>query len=231
MNKYLIASLVVAMNPKGNRLAESSLPYMTVTDKNPDIKIEVSSSFLLKKKEQYPQLSLQSLEYMYYGSAFYEQLLDFNGFVLHASAVGLNGEAYLFSAKSGVGKSTHTELWKKRFGERAVIINDDKPAVRMENDRYFVYGTPWSGKTNRNTNIVFPLKAIAFIERAEDNRIIRITAKQAVKLLLEQTLRPKSRVDKLLFLMDKLLNRIPVYKLCCNMDVQAAECAYNGMKG
>ena len=72
---------------------------------------------------------------------------------------------------SGTGKSTHTALWLKNFAPRASIINDDKPAIRIQKDGIFVYGTPWSGKTDQNKNVKVPLQGIAFLERGEENSI------------------------------------------------------------
>ncbi|MFR5584255.1 MAG: hypothetical protein ACLTLQ_10945 [[Clostridium] scindens] len=68
--------------------------------------------------------------------SFIENLFRKGGMMLHASAVEVDGKAYLFSADSGTGKSTHTKQWQNYFGkERALIINDDKPAIRKDKNR------------------------------------------------------------------------------------------------
>ena len=73
--------------------------------------------------------------------------------MVHASAVEVDGKAYLFSADSGTGKLTHTKQWQNYFGkERALIINDDKPAIRKDKNGWAAYGTPFSGKTDENLN-------------------------------------------------------------------------------
>ncbi|OPZ86250.1 MAG: hypothetical protein BWY74_03696 [Firmicutes bacterium ADurb.Bin419] len=149
--------------------------------------------------------------------------------MLHASAVAYENKAYLFSARSGTGKSTHAELWIKHFGaDKAAIINDDKPAIRLLDNSFFVYGTPWSGKSDKNLNIKVPLRSIVFIERSETNRIDRIDSKQAIALIINQTLRPKQleKMDKLLDLLEKILVTVPIYKLCCNISEDAVELAY-----
>lgn len=189
-----------------------------------DIDITLSEEFLKAKQKLNPHLSNDECEYIWTGSAFYSKLLDFNGFLLHASAVAMDNRAYLFSAKSGTGKSTHTSLWQEVYGaERAIIINDDKPAIRLLKDDFYVYGTPWSGKTNKNINTKVPLGAIIFIERSEENWIKKIDTKQALNLILNQTIRPQQveKIDKLLILLDKLLKVIPIYKLGCNISEEA----------
>lgn len=75
-----------------------------------------------------------------------ERLLEWDTLLFHGSCISVDSKAYLFTAKSGTGKSTHTQLWKKRFGERAVFINDDKPLLKISAQGVTVYGTPWDTK-------------------------------------------------------------------------------------
>ncbi len=116
---------------------------------------------------------------------------------LHSSAVVVDGYAYLFSADSGTGKSTHTGLWLEHFKEKAFIINDDKPVLRLENGQWFVYGTPWSGKTDLNINVKAKLGAIVFLERAKENHITPIEVKEAIPLFFNQTVRRLKREEKM----------------------------------
>ena len=85
---------------------------------------------------------------------------DFDGLVLHASAVSVDGRAFLFVAPSGAGKSTHARLWCEQFGPRAVTLNDDKPLLRRQGGTWRVYGTPWSGPHGVNANASAPLHAL-----------------------------------------------------------------------
>jgi len=152
--------------------------------------------------------------------------------MLHASAVVYEDKAYLFSAPSGTGKSTHTTLWRKVFGEdNTFMLNDDKPVIRIKDGKVTVYGTPWSGKTDQNKNIGVPLQGICFLERSKENRIESISAKDAAFGILNQTIRPADgkNMSKLLDLLDRLLQQTTVYRMGCNMDDDAAHTAYNGM--
>lgn len=155
-------------------------------------------------------------------------------FLFHCSSVAVDGEAYAFTAKSGTGKSTHTSIWRKVFGERAVVINDDKPIIGIKDGVATVYGTPWNGKHGRGKNISMPLKAICFLARGEENRIKPVTDKARILTgLLNQTYRPKhaDALKNTLGLLDGLMEAVSFYALECNMDDEAAWVSYRAMSG
>lgn len=229
MTKYYnITGLTVAMDSFGRTVTQAE-PYRCPDTSSPDMVLTADWHSI---KEMNHTLSDDDCEYIATGGAFYRQLLAFDGMMLHSSAVVMDGYAYLFSAPSGTGKSTHTTLWRKVFGEdRARILNDDKPALRMEDGRFYAYGTPWSGKTDQNINLRVPLGGICLLHRGEKNVIEPYGGAAALHDLLEQTLRPKDPklMASLLNLMDKLLVSVPVWKLHCNMDPEAAHVSYAAM--
>ncbi|MEG6523570.1 hypothetical protein [Desulfotomaculum sp. 1211_IL3151] len=232
MNIYKIADLTVALQANGETLQKQTLAYLSDPTRPVDISITLTEDFLLQKQGENPHLSPNECEYIWTGAEFYHRLLDFDGFVLHSSAVAYGGQAYLFSAPCGTGKSTHASQWQAYFGEdKAVIINDDKPAIRLIDQHFYVYGTPWSGKSPHNTNIKVPLQAICFLEQSANNWLAKIAAKDALRLILNQTLRPHNiqHMDKLLYLLDRLLRQIPIYKMGCNISEQAVIMAYQAM--
>lgn len=232
MNKYRIAELNVLMNPIFDTLKTRGESYLCDFEGKEDISAILSEQELEARHAQHPALSVDDCEYLYTGADFYEKLLDFQGMFLHASAVAVGGKAYLFSAPCGVGKSTHTALWQDYFGkDRAVIINDDKPAIRFMNGSFYVFGTPFSGKDDKNVNIKVPLKAICFLEQAKENSIRKMSAVEALMQIFNQTIRPAEteKMEKLIFLVDKLLKNIPVYKMGCNISLDAVETSYSTM--
>ncbi len=226
---YRIADLLVQMESFG-RTVEQAKPYLTEEDGTPDI---IITSRWQELKKRAPYLTDEVCEYLSTGSSFYRQLLSYQGMLLHSSAVVMDGRAYLFSAPCGTGKSTHTSLWLKVFGERARILNDDKPALRLENDVFYAYGTPWSGKYDMNLNIRVPVAGICVLRRSEANRIEPYDGIMAIHDLLEQTSRIKNEefMGKLLTLLDVLLEKVPVWKMECNMDPTAARMSYSAMSG
>lgn len=151
--------------------------------------------------------------------------------LFHGSAIAVDGIAYLFTAKSGTGKSTHSRLWRQKFGERAVMINDDKPLLKITPDGVSVYGTPWNGKHHLSENIAVPLHAVCILTRAEQNHIEPITPKEAYPMLLQQAYRSRSseNVLRTLSMIDRMMKTVRFFRLGCNMDPEAADVAYDGM--
>lgn len=74
--------------------------------------------------------------------AFAEYLFDRDILLVHGSTIAVDEKAYLFAARSGTGKSTHTRLWREAFGQRAVMINDDKPFLQLAATGVTAYGSP-----------------------------------------------------------------------------------------
>lgn len=227
--KYKIAGLIVQMDSFGRTITQAQ-PYSIITEQAPDI---VIASNWAEKKQKYPHLSDSDGEYLATGFDFYKKLLNFEGFQLHSSAVVVDGKAYLFTADPGTGKSTHTGLWLRQFGERAFILNDDKPAVRREGDTWYAYGTPWSGKYDISVDTRVPVAGIAVVVRDPNNWIEPYSGKDAVVDILRQVNRPRDMQYrmKLLTLLDQLMTQIPIWKLHCNMDPGAAIVSYEAMSG
>lgn len=162
-----------------------------------------------------------------------QNLLSFDTLLIHGSAIAVDGEAFLFSATSGTGKSTHTAFWRQRFGDRAVMVNDDKPLIRIREDSVSIYGTPWDGKHRLSSNISVPLKAFCILERGEENRIAPISPAEALPMLMQQSSRPSNpaQMGTYLQLLDRLSQKIAFYRLSCTPDPEAAIVAYEGMTG
>lgn len=225
---YKIANLIIQMSTFGRTLTQAE-PYRC-EPAEPDIVITSNWQTLQAKQ---PHLSDEDCEYLSTGGSFYRQLLNFDGMLLHASAVVVDGYAYLFSAPCGTGKSTHTRLWLQAFGDRAFILNDDKPALRFEDGAWYAYGTPWSGKHDISANVRVPVAGICFLHQAKENTIRPFSGPKAIFSLLEQTARPAGAAlrGQLMMLLDKLLTNLPVWEMGCNMDPQAAMVSYGAMSG
>ena len=160
-----------------------------------------------------------------------EQLPEHDRVLFHGSCLAMDGKGVLFTAKSGTGKSTHTGLWREVFGDRVVMINDDKPFLHIDAQGTTVYGTPWRGKHRLGSNISAPLQAICIVCRGEENRIQRVPPCEALPTLLQQTYMPEDlqMLRRTLALTDRLSKTVPVYRLYCNMDPEAAKVACEGM--
>lgn len=226
---YQIAGLTVQMDVFG-LLEMRARPY-EVDRAEPDLVIDADWSGY---QNQHLGMTEEEAQDACTAIPFYRSLLNYDGLMIHASAVVKDGRAFLFTAFPGTGKSTHTSLWRRVFGDDQVrILNDDKPAVRLEGGEFFVYGTPWSGKSDQNLNLRVPLGGICVLERGEENTIAPFGGSGALFTLLEQTLRPDSMSMrlKLMELLDKLLQTGKLWKLQCNMKPEAAIVSCEAMCG
>ncbi len=230
MQLYKIAGLIVEMDIRYNRLKTQAEPYLYQGSKKADMSLIIEEKVMERARKQYPNIDEEGLEYLLYGFLFYDRLLDFDGMMLHASAVAVGQRAYLFSANSGVGKSTHTNYWTQ-YIKGAHIVNDDKPALRIIDGSIYVCGTPFSGKHDISTNQSYLLGGICFLKRGNENIIEDISLVEALPLILPQTASKYSeeRVSKKLELVDKILTGARLYKMQCIDDISAAECAYKKM--
>lgn len=162
-----------------------------------------------------------------------ERLLEYDTLLFHGSVISVDSEGYLFTARSGTGKSTHTRLWREMLGDRALMINDDKPFLNVRDNDIQVCGSPWKGKHGLGNNTSVPLKAICILERGEQNIISSISAKEAVPTLLQQSNRPQQTalLPKYLDILENIANKVAFYRLKCNMDPEAAMISYQTMSG
>lgn len=160
-----------------------------------------------------------------------ERLPDYDVLLMHGSALRMDGIGYLFTASSGTGKSTHAALWRQVFGERVRMLNDDKPLLRIRDDGVTVFGSPWDGKHRLSQNASAPLRAIARIERATENRVLPMTRSEAFPVLLTQAYSSQDPavMAKILWLERRLLELVGFYTLRCNLEPAAALTAYEGM--
>ncbi len=199
-----------------------------ITDDEPDCYIEVSSEVLNKRKAKlasnYPMHYVEFLE-------IYRMICDFvvanGGMLMHGAVIQYESAAYMFTAPSGTGKTTHIRQWKKLYGDKVQIINGDKPLIRYLDGEFIAYGTPWCGKEHYNVNTKAPLKGIVLLSRGEENSIEAINPEKLNKFLLKQVYMPKSREGILntLDFADKLFTTVPLYSLKCNISTDAARVA------
>lgn len=158
------------------------------------------------------------------GEIFRFIILKRDGIVIHASSIAYHGNGLLFSAPSGTGKSTHTGLWKKYYPD-TVILNDDTPAIRLREGTPWLYGTPWSGKTELNCNENVQLKGIIFLRQSPVNRIEKLDIGRTMGYLINEIRLPldKDLMDETLRIVGDILEKVPAYILHCNMEREAVD--------
>lgn len=213
-----------------------------LTEEMPDVTITVTPADLEFEQESLRQEALEEgfrirkftdpfLDRAAVQRKLAEYLFDQDTLLLHGSAVAVDGAGYLFTARSGTGKSTHTRLWRQVFEERAVMVNDDKPFLRLTEGEVLVCGAPWSGKHGLDANITVPLKGICLLQRGLENRIERIPPEEARAMLRHQCCPPldPEKLPRCFGLVDVLMERVPLWRMDCNKEPQAAELAWAAM--
>lgn len=214
-----------------------------LTDREPLFTVEPTEKDLFKAQAEYDRtavlegrsaetLSEWTLENAAVHALLAEGLTAYDVLLMHGSALSMDGKAVIFTAPSGTGKSTHTRLWRELYGERVVMINDDKPMLRIADDGITVYGTPWRGKHRLGMNGSAPLCTIVSLERGTENRIEPMQKADAFLVLMKQAFSSKdpATMSRILAMEQTLLEKVPFYSLHCNMDPDAARVAYEGMQ-
>ena len=144
------------------------------------------------------------------------------GFLLHASYIGWNNRAILFTAPSGVGKSTQAALWENLRGAR--LLNGDRAAVAVENGQVFVHGIPFSGSSGVAENVTLPLAAIVYLSQAPMTRITRLSGVKAFRSVWEGCSINLWNKEDVVLCTESVLHTaetIPVYHLACTPDESA----------
>ena len=158
-------------------------------------------------------------------------MLGYDAVVFHGSVLAYEGRAYLFTALSGTGKTTHSRLWLKNI-PGCHILNGDKPLLRVTAEGVFACGTPWQGKEGYGRNEILPLEAICILERDSRNHIEPVSFREGMNTLIQQTNRPgeTALLLKTLDLIGKIGGGVKLYRLGCNMEDEAAFVSFEGMR-
>ena len=155
-------------------------------------------------------------------AGFYSYASLREALLMHASAVCVNDKAIVFTAASGVGKTTQAELWQKY--RNAIIINGDKVFLTKESEKIVAWGSPWNGSSQYAENIGAEAAAIVVLEQAEENRIRKLHGMEMLQKLLPHVFFPNWDANcerAVLGLLDELLARTDVYLLSCRPDEDA----------
>ena len=154
--------------------------------------------------------------------------------LFHGSAVCVDGQTYIFTAPSGTGKSTHSRLWREMLTDHDVVmVNDDKPFLKVEDGLVTAYGSPWRGKEGLGCKMSAPVKAICSISRGTENVIREATPEEMYSIFYEQSFRPLDKVgtENHLHTLDVLTRSVRLYKLSCDVSLEAARLSYETMAG
>lgn len=161
-----------------------------------------------------------------------QAMVAYDGFLMHAAVIDVDGQGVAFAAKSGTGKTTRVHLWKRAMGDRVKIVNGDKPILRYMGDTLYAFGTPWMGKENWGENTSVPLKYVCFLERGEEVSLKKLKAQDVLPRLFTQVLVPKDalQADHFMKLMNRFITEADFFLLTCNMDKENPEQIWEQMQ-
>ncbi len=136
------------------------------------------------------------------------------GLLVHAAGVRLGSSALVFPGRSGAGKST---LCRLLLGRRDLVgLSDDRIVVRRIGEAFTAFGTPWAGTEGVARNQGAALRALAFLQQAQENRLERLAPKEALDQLLPTTSvlwHDAKRSSEALSTCASLLDQVPAYRL------------------
>lgn len=231
MAVYKIADLNIKIECNGNYLKTLLKDYIC-NSKNYDFEVAAAKEDIENERK----IAGGFTDEMYESSAVLRKistkiLTDYNGILFHGAVIEYNSKAYLFSAPSGTGKTTHILLWKKALKNEVTIINGDKPFVRIIDGVPIVYGSPWKGKENLGANVSSKLDTIVFINRCERNFARPLSPDESLFRLLSSTAYPKNAFGRLkaIEILEKISGKIKFVDLFCNMNDNAYHTALKAL--
>ena len=228
-----LAGLIIEVKSRYKYTFDMCHDYLYSGEEKPVFTVFATNAQIEEERKKTPGFPNDMLENTSIYRNICKEILMYDGLFLHSAAISVDNEAYLFTADSGTGKTTHMNLWLERFGERAFVINGDKPIIRKKDGVFYACGTPWCGKEMLNKNVCVPLKGIGIISRSAENNAQKLDGRDAFLFLVTQTIHPNGMAygERFLKIMNSLISEIPVYRLNCNMNPSACDTAYAAMNG
>ncbi len=206
--------------------------YICESTEKTDIFAETTEEKIAAEHQNGVHAPLHSCESLCIYREIAEQLPLFSCFVFHGAAISYKDKAYVFTAPSGTGKTTHISLWEKHIGDSVGIINGDKPIFHI-GETTTVYGTPWAGKENLQKNTSATLGGICIIKRGLKNKITKLEPFMVLPYIMNQVYMPQNRaaMDATIKLIDRLITTVPVYLLECDISEDAVKTSFTALTG
>lgn len=145
-------------------------------------------------------------------------------FFLHSASLLYRGRAWLFSGRSGTGKSTHTNLWREAYGVE--LLNGDLNMLGIQEGMVVAYGQPWCGTSGISTEKAYPLGGIVFLKKAPENVCEVPDTSEKILAMVQRMISPAWEEDLLrrnIAFAEWVVKHYPVWRLSCRPDREAAE--------
>ena len=225
MPKVKIADFIIDIQNKYRYLEKQCVDYFYNGDEPVDFTVNVTQEEMDAEAKEYdvefhPALLESTCAYRQIAM----QLPQRDALLMHGATFSIDGKGIIFIARSGVGKSTHTMLWQKLYGDKLTIVNGDKPIIRFFDGVPYAYGTPWAGKEKLQTNTRVQLTDICILERGVENTTFKVDPANYLDQIMQQVLRPADPMTALksLELVDMLSKKCNFWNIKCNISDEAA---------
>ena len=231
--KLSIAGLIIEISPRYAYTPDLVKDYVT-DESGCDFSVNVTDTDIQKEAEaseaSYGRGYLESI-------ALYRKIAEaiprYDAIVFHGAVLAYEGRAYAFTARSGVGKTTHLRLWQRLLGDKVSVLNGDKPIIRIIDGIPYACGTPWRGKEGYGSTQMLPLCAIGFIERAESPEVLQMGMSEATMRLASQIYVPPTtnEAKAALGVLGKILSGVRFFKVKANMELDSAKASFDAFVG
>ncbi len=199
--------------------------YRRSGDDTPGIRLHVLddwSTLILSENTVTPRRFRSEILDFECGCAFNYAMLAHEACVFHGVVMEYEGKGILVTARSGVGKTTHTRMWCDL--ENALILNGDRSLCRRVGGKWYAYGMPWCGTSGEYINRRVPISCIVELRRGETNRVEDVTPFDASMYLLERIYAPvwePTLREKAVDTCQEIGTGIPVLRLFCRPDPES----------
>ena len=136
------------------------------------------------------------------------------GALIHSAGAVMAGNGFVFAGRSGAGKSTIAR--QLQSAGKMPLLSDDRVVVRDVNGAYSAFGTPWAGDAKIALNCSAPLKGVLFLRHGPENRIRRVSPRDAFETLLPMVAVPwydPKAIEEITSFCESLTRDVPVYDL------------------
>ncbi len=146
--------------------------------------------------------------------------------VIHSASLLYRGRAWLFSGRSGTGKSTHTNLWHELL--QVPLLNGDLNLLAFQNGRPVVHGLPWCGTSAISVCGTYPLGGILLLKQDRTDFMEALSPDAGQLLVLQRLISPlwtPDQLDSCIDFVGELSRHIYIGRLHCTKNHSAVETA------
>ena len=148
-------------------------------------------------------------------------LLQNEGFLLHASALKINKESYIFCGKQGSGKSTILKL-----APEYDPLNDDAAIIKTFKGKFLIQSSPFYEKNRiKKLNVLLPINKVFFLQKAKKNQLYQPKAAQKLRRLISNVYIKKEskEINQLIYtnlnsLCYNMVKYVPMYVMAFKKD-------------